>query len=269
MTINKIYITAALLLIIVAGWLVYRQARNQNEAADSKTLQQASARSFTVEPEMSFIDHAGIPHSEFAGNQNTIAKKAVQDNPGVSLGGADTVAKALGIQRDKIAYWKQIAIVSQGENLKAHTVIDSLKRKVREYRDEHIYIAYTPGIDSGDAGTFNYDQHLKVRLLQYWKPKWPLLGKYGPQKSMIDLSTDDSHTRITGYEDFTVKPNPINFALKGQLGTAFDFGSGALIPSAGLILNMGNFEVSGRYYYSAKNGRFQPIVSAAYNFLNL
>ncbi len=269
----KKFLFAAIAIIAVLAILSanhYRKELRQKE--DEVKLMNAAKSSFAVAPIKTFTDKNGISHFQVPAQQNSSSDKAINEVLERTESGADTNALAIGILTKRVEDWKRIATSSHADNLKASVTIDSLKRKVRHYENEFISLTYTPGIDSTDNGTFNYHAIDKLTILQYWQPKYKLLsflGKYGPQKSLLDISSANPFTTVTGFETFSVKSSPSNFNLKGQLRTAYDFTSGTAIPSVGVELAWGSFDLAGRYYYSQHNQRIQPIVSASWNFLNI
>ena len=228
----------ALIIAAIAGCLFARHFYNLLQAEKEKqTLIAASDSGFAVKPTAKFTDTSGHHHFIIKSGSNTFIQSTIKQNPKISLGGADTVALALKIQREQIQYWMNIATTSQAKALKANSMRDSLGKLIKFYKDKYIEIAYNPGKDSTDNGTFDYKKYEQLSVLQYWKRDHFL----GPRNSYMDISSNDPHTVITGTNTFTVKQDPNPFSLRAQLKSTYDFPSGRLFPSLGLIATYRNY----------------------------
>ncbi len=261
----RLYAEIALVVILaLTGFALYHYFEVAQAAKQTVNLKAEAKSDFNV-PVTTVKLTDGKKHTGGNINKNTFSQNDVKNNPGTSLGGADTSAMALRVQRDQILYWQQLAIQSRGDNLKAVQLIDSLKRKVLYYKDPYIRIAYHPGNDSTDNGTFDYRNNEHLTITQYVKRNWLL----GANHHYIDIMSDNPNTSIDGVRALTITPDQSSFGFKGQLRAAYDFASGRVIPSAGIVISLGKFDFAGRYYYNYQLQKFTPVVSAAYNVINI
>jgi hypothetical protein len=261
----RLYAEIALVLIIVIMGYILWQNYNQAQAAKQTENLKAEAKTGFAVPVTTGKLADGHNHTGGNTDKNTFSHAVIKDNPAASLGGADTAAKVLGIQRDQITYWTQVAEQRKGDNLKAMAMIDSLKRRVLYYQDKYIRIAYHPGKDSSDYGTFDYKNNEHLTITQYVKRNWLL----GANHHYIDIMSDNPNTSIAGVRALTITPDQSSFGFKGQLRAAYDFASGRMVPSAGVVVSIGKFDFAGRYYYNHQLQKFTPIISAAYNVIDI
>ncbi|MDB5155900.1 MAG: hypothetical protein JWR50_607 [Mucilaginibacter sp.] len=255
---------ALVLIVIIFGYIIYNNNQKTAAAKQTQNLKDDAKTGFNVPVTTAKLTD-GKKHTGGNTDKNTFSQNDIKNNPSASLGGADTSAMALQVQRDQITYWVQVAEQTKGDNLKALKLIDSLKRKVLYYQDKFIRIAYHPGKDSTDNGTFDYKNNEHLTITQYVKKNW-LLGK---NHHYIDIMSDNPNTSIAGVRSLTIQSDQNNFGLRANVKAVYDFASGRVIPSAGVLVNAGSFEFGGRYYYNYGLQKFTPIVSAAYNFINI
>ncbi len=259
----KLVGTVSLIVAAIAGYLLAKHFYDLFQAEKQKSsLIAASKSNFQVIPITRFTDTAGHKHAVIAADQNKFNQSTINQNPTISLGGADTAALALKIQRDQIQYWMSVATKSEARALKAETRLDSAGKLVHYYESKFIKLAFHPGKDSTDNGTFDYTKYEQLNALQYWKR----LHIIGPRTSFIDISSNDPNTVITGIKTFAVQPDPNPFTLRGQIKSTFDFANSRLTPAAGLVGTYKNWEFSYHYYYSTQFQKLEPIISGAYNF---
>lgn len=254
-----IVIVIGLLLASFKVWEYFHQAK-----ANTGQLQLATAskKDFAVPVQNTFKDSVGKTHTTVKANQNSFSQSQINNNPAISLGGADTTAQILGIQRKQIESWQSIATTNQQRALKAERKLDSLGRIIHYYQDKHIYIAYHQGKDSSDNGLFDYKKYETISALQYWKRS----GWIGPKISYIDFSSDDPHTIISNPKMFSAQQQDYGFGLKLQLKGVYDFAGKTLVPSAWLIGNYKNWEAGYGYNYSGQLQTLKPQASVAYSF---
>jgi hypothetical protein len=260
---KAIGIWSLIITTLISGWLAWHYY-NLNQAKDQKpALIAASKNDFQVNPDKKVKDTSGTSHFIVPAHQNVFNQTTIAQNPDINLGGADTVALAMDIQRKQIQQWQQIATLSEARALKAENKLDSAGRLVRYYKSKFIQLAYHPPIssDSTDHGTFDYKKYEDLNVLQYWKR----MHLIGPKKSFIDISSLDTNTTITNYRTFEVQSDPFPFSLTVQPRMDYFFTSGRFVPSASLIAGYKNWEVGYKYYYSHLYQALKPALTFSYN----
>ena len=252
----------ALIIAACAGvWIAIYFYHQWQAEKQKNNLVAASKSNFKEEPVKQFTDTAGHHHYAVSADHNSFNESTIKDNPSISLGGADTAALALQIQRDQIQYWMSVATESKAVALKAKSQRDSMGKIVRYYESKFIKLAYHPGKDSTDNGTFDYTKYEQYQALQYWK-RTHFLGK---RQSFVDITSMDPNTVVTGVNTFNVQPDPNPFTLRAQVNSSYDFANGRYIPSAGIIGTYKNWEFSYKYYYSHQFHKLEPIAAVAYD----
>lgn len=258
--------TVGLLITIIALVAASHYYSLYKSVKESKDLIITSKNDLKV-PISPHVDTAGRHHIQAPANTNTYSRTTIKENPNVSLGGVDTTVKILAIQRDQIEYWKELALTIAAKNLKAQSKYDSLGRLVRYYKDKYVSIAYHyPSVlDTTDKGTFDYSQNLVVTGTQYFKKKF-LWVRYNP---IVDIYPDDPHATINSLRSLTITPNPSPFSFKAGIKGIYDFKSHSITPLLQAQFGVGNFDLGGGYYYNTKLQEARPVLSAAYNFVNI
>lgn len=258
-----------ILLIIIASlgfatWYFYKKSVVQKQDA---TLAAAVKNNFTVTPISTFTDKNGSKHNQYNPNQNKFSQAAVNGRGDSTMGGPDTAAQVLKIQKERIEYWQQMSATYEATALRAQKGKDSLGNMVRYYKSKYMDIIYHPPrtADTADNGTFDYKGHFTATGTQYYKSKF-LWWRYNP---VFDLSIDDPNATINGYRTFTVNQPDQIFNIKAQVKTDYYFSTGHIVPSTGLEIDLGKFNFSGRYYWSYKAQKLQPVLSLSYNFFQL
>lgn len=266
----SLIVNAAFLIVaIICACVAYHYYKQGVAEQQSKNLIVAAKNGFSVPLSKGIKDSTGAQHYQAPANQNTFTSTTIANKQSsVSLGAADTTAKILGIQSDQIIYWQQVAMMYKAQSLKAQKTIDTMGTIVRYYKDKFTSIAYhypKNPMDTSDMGSFDFQHNTVLSQTEYFRKKF-LWWKYSP---VIDISAADTNETINGYKTLSITQTPVSLGFKAQLKSSYDFATGRLIPSVGAIISIGNWDISGRYYYNSSQNKFRPIVSAAYNFINI
>lgn len=266
----KLNLTGFIILLLIiaclgyATWYFYEKSVVKKQDA---TLVTAVKNNFAVTATGTVTDKNGIKHKQYDPNQNTFSQSAVNGRADSNMGGPDTTAQILKIQKDQIEHWQQVSATYQAIALKAQRGKDSLGNLIRYYKGKYMDIVYhsPKTTDTTDNGTFDYKGHFTLTGTQYFKNKF-LWWRYNP---VFDLSIDDPNATINGYRSFTVTQPDQLFNIKAQIRTDYYFSTGRIVPSTGIAIDVGKFDFSGRYYWSYKYQKLQPVLSVAYNFFQL
>lgn len=271
----KTAIVAASLIAAAAAIIYAKHLQSGNEELKNKVA--VYDKTFSIQSKIV------ARHTDSAGQNHAITQVALPITAGqlkqylaISPGGMDSTAMQLvklmkdnNLKDKQIEGLQQVTFTSQAREQKAVAALDSQKRVTYYYKNKYLEITLRPGNTPGlvnDTASLDYKYNLNLYSVQYWKRSIPLIGS---KHSYIDLFSDDPNVTINKLKRFTVEQVQPSFGLRGQVRSSYDFATGRIIPSAGLEMSFGKFDLSGRYYYSQQFDKLEPIISATYNFITI
>lgn len=208
------------------------------------------------------VDKLGSEHVTIEATEN-VFPSSVLSNSGISLGLVDTVAMALNIKSKQVEELTRIISSLNVRDAKAHYVIDSLKRKTIQYKDDYVKIVYTPDTLDTIAGKFDFRYDADLRITQYYKRNWFL----GAKKSYIDIWSYDNRVKINGVDRFKVEQKSPSFGLRIQAASAYHPKNGIYGFGAGARIDLGRFSVNSNYIYYPKSETWSPNIQLNYDII--
>jgi len=260
---NLFRIAEAAFVLLVTGCVIYLIGFKHQQSLPAKTSVVANVVKNPVAPIINqFKDAVGENHTQVAANANKISPADLRDTNLIRKSILDTIMKRVNIKNAKdILEITQLNEKLLIENAKLKKDTNTKGQAILYFRDKWL----DASVNLKDS-TFNlsYDADITTTKFNRWK--------FSPLPSRIsayDFYGDDPRMTIIGAKHLLIEqPDPF-FGVKVQARTSYDIHSGNLIPSAGVELKLGPFDLGGRYYYSIAHGQWQPIVSGTLNLLNI
>lgn len=247
-----------LLGALLGGFSIYKyMAPGSTSSQNQAKLDTAINNGFKVDTLIKWRDAAGRNHVKTGANQNTFADGTLNGN--TVMGGPDTAAKVLGVLIDKVSYWQEVASRMEMRAVKAEQERDSKGNLLPAYG---YHDTWKDIVFHTDNATFDVDQRDTVHQVDYWTRKWVL----GNRHYFTDIFHADTSIKINGYRRLAINTDHNGgWNIKGQLQAAYVGADGTFIPSAGVELTYGNWELAARYGYLQHLQKWSPIGSLTYN----
>ena len=260
MNINRIFNTVCLFIAACSvGYILYSNKQAPITTSESVKNQVVTEAKIISQK----VDKNGLQHTIVEETNNVLPYNLIDLQDSSANAFVDSLIAQTDIQKKEIVSLMKINQTIAGKNLQAVAVIDSLNRKKYTFSDNHLFVSYTPDVDSLKAGKFDYRYNQDLNIIQYNRKKW----LFGADHNYLDISNNDKYATINGVRklSFLTKPNDLSIKLSAKtilLPQSGDIGAGVQ-----LRVRYKRVSATGSNFYFPHVKKWIPVVGLEFELL--
>jgi hypothetical protein len=261
MNINRIF--NAICLFIAASTICYMvYSKNQSVVTTNDALKKQVVTEAKIISQK--IDKNSLQHTIVEETNNILPYNLIDVEDAYSKAFVDSLIAQTDIQKKEIVSLMKVNQTITGKNLQAVAVIDSMNRKKYTFKDNNLFVTYTPDLDSLKAGRFDYSYNQDVNFIQYSRKKW----LFGAEHNYIDISSTDPYSTINGVRKLSVQQPDKDFGIKVTARTVYLPQSGNIGVGGQLRVRYKRITATGSILYFPQVQKWIPVARLEYDLLN-